>query len=45
VGAGTPARGGSAVPRLRSLSLEDFGARAARIADDGTIRPPGAAAG
>jgi hypothetical protein len=45
VGAGTPAPGGSAVSLVRSLSLQDFGARAARIGDDGTIRAPAAAHG
>ncbi|MCU0307106.1 MAG: CapA family protein [Thermoleophilia bacterium] len=37
---GVPARGGDAPAVLASLSREDFGAQAARIAADGTIRPP-----
>jgi hypothetical protein len=44
VGAGTPAPGGGAIALVRSLSASDFGARAPRIGDDGTIRAPGAAA-
>lgn len=39
VGVGTPAPGGDAVGVLQSLSREDFGSRAPRIGDDGTIRP------
>jgi hypothetical protein len=39
VGVGTAAQGGSAIPSIQSLSRTDFGARAPRIADDGTIRP------
>lgn len=40
---GYPALGGPAVSLVSSLSREDFGARAARLAADGTIRPPGTA--
>lgn len=39
VGVGTPAPGGDAVDVLQELSREDFGSRAPRITDDGTIRP------
>jgi hypothetical protein len=42
VGAGTPAPGGGAIPLVRSLSVEDFGAHAARIGADGTISAPSA---
>lgn len=37
VGAGVPARGGSAIGVVQRLSSEDFGARAPRIGADGTI--------
>jgi hypothetical protein len=39
-GPGAPVPGGPAVSAVASLSRQDFGARAARIASDGTIRPP-----
>ena len=39
VGAGSAARGGSAIPMIRRLSRADFGARAPRISSNGTIRP------
>ena len=39
VGAGVPAPGGGAIPSIQSLSRADFGSRAPRIADDGTVRP------
>jgi len=45
VGAGTPAPGGGAIPLVRSLSAEDFGAHAARIGADGTIRAPSTSIG
>jgi hypothetical protein len=38
VGAGVPARGGSAISVVRRLSSQDFGARSPRIGADGTIR-------
>ena len=38
VGEGTPAPGGSGVAMVRSLSRQDFGARAPRIAANGAIR-------
>ena len=41
VGEGRPAPGGGAIAAVRALSEDDFGARAARIAPDGAIRPPG----
>ena len=41
VGAGVPVPGGAAIPTIRSLSRSDFGSRAPRIADDGTVRPRG----
>lgn len=37
---GYPAPGGRGVSLVSALSKEDFGAKAARIAADGTIRPP-----
>jgi poly-gamma-glutamate capsule biosynthesis protein CapA/YwtB (metallophosphatase superfamily) len=37
---GLPAPGGSGVTLVSRLSREDFGAKAARIAANGTIRPP-----
>ena len=40
VGAGTPAPGGAGMSLVASLSREDFGATGARVAADGTIRPP-----
>lgn len=42
VGSGTPAPGGSAISMVRTLSRQDFGARAARIDAAGVIRPPAA---
>ena len=39
VGAGSAARGGSAIPTIRSLSRADFGSRSPRIANNGAIRP------
>jgi hypothetical protein len=40
VGGGVPTPGGSAVSTVATLSRSDFGARAARLGADGTIRPP-----
>lgn len=37
---GLPAPGGGAIDLVRSLSVADFGARAARIDTNGRIRPP-----
>jgi hypothetical protein len=39
VGEGTPAPGGNGIALVRSLSRQDFGARAPRIAANGAIRP------
>jgi hypothetical protein len=40
VGEGVPSPGGTAISTVRSLSRQDFGRRAPRIAADGTIRLP-----
>ena len=40
VGAGTPAPGGSGVSLVSSMSRQDFGRRAARVAANGIIRRP-----
>lgn len=42
VGSGTPAPGGSAISMVRTLSRQDFGARAPRIDAAGLIQPPAA---
>ena len=39
VGEGTPAPGGIGVSMVRTLSRQDFGARAPRIGANGAIRP------
>ncbi len=44
IGRGVPRPGGSIVSRVRALSVQDFGARAAVIRADGTFSPPGTAA-
>lgn len=45
VGKGVPRPGGTAVGRVRTLSVQDFGKNAAVITPDGAIAPPGTPAG
>ena len=45
VGGGAPTPGGDGVSRVARLSRDDFGATAARIGADGSIRPPRGTAG
>ena len=42
VGKGVPRPGGTIVPRVRALSVQDFGKNAAVVAPRGAISPPGA---